>query len=295
MHDGLTILGAGGWFPAQGRQTACALWRRGGEAIMIDAGTGLGRLIERPDLLEGVEKLDILLTHFHLDHVCGLAYLPALGMGMQTTIWGPGSELYGTPTPELLAPMSHEPFHPVPFEELEIDVRDLPPDELDLGGVRIWLRAQHRHSAPSFGLRFDDELTWITDTAYDPESAAFAAGCSLLAHESWWWRQRPRNEDIHSAAGQAATVARDAGIDDLLLMHVPPFDADLRPLVDEARHLIPRARVAADGMHLSLGSGQVGSAALERSRRGARGPEPIASAVPTASSAQVTGSSRKSA
>jgi ribonuclease BN (tRNA processing enzyme) len=251
MHDGLTILGCGGWFPAQGRHTACALWRRGHNAIMIDAGTGVGRLVERPELLADVEKLDILLTHFHLDHVCGLAYLAAIGVPMQTTVWGPGSELYGIPTAELLGPMSHEPFHPVPLDKLDIDVRELPPDELELDGVRVWLRAQTRHSAPTFGLRLDDEITWITDTAYDPGSAAFAAGCSLLAHESWWTHQRPRNEDIHSSAAQAATVARDAGIEDLLLIHLPPFEADVQPLLDEARQLVPRAVLAMDGMPIS--------------------------------------------
>ena len=76
MLETLIILGGGGWFPAHGRQTACALLRDGDSAIMIDAGTGVGRLVERPELLDGIERLDILLTHFHLDHVAGLAYLP---------------------------------------------------------------------------------------------------------------------------------------------------------------------------------------------------------------------------
>jgi len=250
MQHRLTILGGGGWFPAQGRHTACALWRHGDAAIMIDAGTGLGRLVERPELLAGVERLDILLTHFHLDHICGLAYLSAIGVPVQATIWGPGSQLYGVPTAELLAPMSHEPFHPVSLEDLGIDVRELPPGELELGGVHVRLRVQTRHSAPTLGLRLGDELTWITDTAYDPESAGFAAGCSLLAHESWFTRARPRNADIHSSATQAATVARDAGVEDLLLIHLPPFDADLQVFEDEARELVPGAALAAEGVHV---------------------------------------------
>jgi len=32
---------------------------------------------EHSDLLDGATRLDVLLTHFHLDHVCGLSYLPA--------------------------------------------------------------------------------------------------------------------------------------------------------------------------------------------------------------------------
>lgn len=252
MHKRLTILGGGGWFPAQGRHTAAALWRRGDAAILIDLGTGVARLVERPELLDGVQRLDILLTHFHLDHVCGLSYLAAIGAATQATIWGPGSHLYGVRTAELLGPLSHEPFHPVPLERLQIDVRDLPPNEIELGGVRVSLRTQTRHSAPTLGLRFDDDIAWITDTAYDPESAAFAAGCSLLAHESWCTEAQPRNKDVHCSAAQAATVARDAGIDDLLLIHVPPFQVELEPLLDEARQLVPGAMLAGEGMEVAL-------------------------------------------
>jgi ribonuclease BN (tRNA processing enzyme) len=251
MLNTLTILGGGGWFPAHGRQTACALLRDGDAAIMIDAGSGVGRLVERPELLEGIERLDILLTHFHLDHIAGLAYLPAIGVCEQTTVWGPGRLLYGTATETLLDNVSHEPFHPVPLEDQDIEVRDLPPGELEFAGVRIETRRQDRHSAPSLGFRFDDELTWITDTAYDPESARFAAGCRMLAHEAWFTESAPRNQTIHSSAAQAATVAQEAEIDRLLLIHLPPFVHDIHALLLEAENGVPRALMADDGADMS--------------------------------------------
>jgi ribonuclease BN (tRNA processing enzyme) len=244
----LTILGGGGWFPAHGRQTACALLRHGDAAIMIDAGTGVGRAVERPELLEGVQRLDILLTHFHLDHVAGLAYLPAIGLCPNTTIWGPGALLYDTPTEALLDRVSHEPFHPVPLEEQEIVVRDIPGHELELGGIRVASRRQDRHTAPSLGFRFDDTLAWITDTAYDPESARFAAGCRTLAHESWFTSEHPRNEQIHSAAAQAGQVALEAGVEQLLLTHLPPFTPGLEALVAEAAQVFERVELALDGV-----------------------------------------------
>jgi ribonuclease BN (tRNA processing enzyme) len=243
----LTILGGGGWFPAHGRQTACALLRHGDAAIMIDAGTGVGRAMERPELLAGVERLDIVLTHFHLDHVSGLAYLPALGLCPNTTIWGPGALLYDTPTHVLLDQVSHEPFHPVPLEDQEILVRDLPGREIELAGVRIEIRRQDRHSAPTLGLRIEDTLAWITDTAYDPDSAAFAAGCATLAHEAWFTSSEPRNRDIHSAAAEAGRVASDAGVDQLLLIHLPPFEEGVGALLEEAAEVVQRVELALDG------------------------------------------------
>jgi ribonuclease BN (tRNA processing enzyme) len=246
----LTILGGGGWFPAYGRETACALLRNGDRAIMIDAGTGVGRLVERPNLMSGLRRLDILLTHFHLDHLAGLAYLPALGVCEQTTVWGPGRVLYDTPTHTLIGQVSHEPFHPVPLEEQDIEVRDLPAEELELDGVRVGIRRQDRHSAPTVALRFDDELAWITDTAYDPDSARFAHGCKLLAHEAWFTSSRPRNPDIHTSAAAASQVAVEAEIDRLVLIHLPPFKESVEALVSEARAEMPEALAGQDGIDL---------------------------------------------
>lgn len=251
MLSSLTILGGGGWFPANGRQTACALLRNGDAGILIDAGTGAGRLVENPALLDGIERLDILLTHFHLDHISGLAYLPALGLTTDTAVWGPGELLYGTPTRELLAPFSHEPFHPVPLEQQAIDVRDIPCGEFELAGTRIATRRQDRHSAPTLGFRFGDTLAWITDTAYDPGTAPFVDGCAILAHEAWFASAEPLNPDVHSSAAQAAEVAAGAGVERLLLIHLPPFERDVVGLAIEAQSIVPRALLAEDGCDVS--------------------------------------------
>jgi ribonuclease BN (tRNA processing enzyme) len=248
----LTILGGGGWFPAHGRHTACALLRTGDEAIMIDAGTGVSRLIERPELLDGVESLDILLTHFHLDHVAGLAYLAAIGLCPQTRLWGPGELLYECSTFEVLERLTTEPVHPVGLEAQDIEVRDLTGEEIELAGVRVSMRRQDRHSAPTLGYRFDDQLAWITDTAYDPDSAAFAAGCGLIAHEAWYTTDEPRNAEIHSSARQASRVAEEAGIDRLLLIHLPPFRESIEPMLTEAHTTSPFAEHAQDGMGVAV-------------------------------------------
>jgi ribonuclease BN (tRNA processing enzyme) len=244
----LRILGGGGWFPAHGRHTACALLREGGSAIIIDAGSGISRFVEDPELLAGTTRLDILLTHFHLDHIAGLAYLPALGLCEQTTIWGPGKLLYETPTRQLLDLVSRQPFHPVPLEQQDIDVRDLPAGEVELGGVTIVSRRQDRHSAPTLGLRFGDVLTWITDTAYDPDSPRFAEGSELLAHEAWFLDDVPRNPDIHSSAAQAAQVAEQASVARLALIHLPPFERSIDALLGEAQAAVPEAVAAIDGL-----------------------------------------------
>jgi ribonuclease BN (tRNA processing enzyme) len=238
---------------------------------MIDAGSGVARLLERPELLDGVQRLDILLTHFHLDHVCGLAYLPALRHFQNATIWGPGQSVYGASTEELLGRVSRQPLHPVPLEKQHIAVRDLPATEcFELAGLRIGMRVQPRHSAPTLGFRFEDSLAWITDTAYDSDSVGFAAGCEVLAHEAWFLAQHPRNPEMHSAAAEAAEIASAAGVGRLLLIHLPPFERSVAPLLREARRIVPDVAAARDGEDVE-GPGFAGPAgetvAVARSRR----------------------------
>jgi ribonuclease Z len=112
-------------------------------------------------------------------------------------------------------------------------------------------RRQDRHSAPSLGLRFGDVMTWITDTAYDPGSAAFAEGSTVLAHEAWFTEAAPRNPDIHSSAAQAAQVAEQASAERLLLIHLPPFESSVEPLLTEAQATVPGAVAATDGLALA--------------------------------------------
>jgi ribonuclease BN (tRNA processing enzyme) len=219
---------------------------------MIDAGTGVATLVERPELLDGLDGLDILLTHFHLDHVAGLAALPAVGLCPRTTVWGPGKLLYGSTTAGVLDRLTREPVHPVPFEQQDIEVRDLLGEEVELAGMRVAIRRQDRHSAPTLAFRFDDQLAWITDTAYDPASASFAHGCELLAHEAWFTTAEPRNADIHSSAAQAAQVANDADTERLLLIHLPPFRHSIEQLLVEARAVCPHAEPAIDGMGVAV-------------------------------------------
>jgi ribonuclease BN (tRNA processing enzyme) len=73
----------------------------------------------------------------------------------------------------------------------------------------------------------------------------------MLAHESWYTTAEPRNPDIHSSAAQAARVASAAGIERLLLIHLPPFARDVDDLLLEAQALVPGAVAAEDGANVS--------------------------------------------
>jgi ribonuclease BN (tRNA processing enzyme) len=207
------LLGGGGWIPNGLRETTCVLLRDGEHALFLDAGTGLRRAITDPELLAGVTRIDIALTHFHLDHTCGLGYTPALPV--VPTIWAPGQWLYDTPSAALLAPLRTAPFSP---SEAAGEIRELH-DAQRIGAFDLAARAQPRHWHPTAGLRVGDRLALITDTAYDPGSAPFARGVDHLLHEAW----SLTGDEGDASAAEAAQVAREASARRLTLVHLHPL------------------------------------------------------------------------
>jgi ribonuclease BN (tRNA processing enzyme) len=239
----IVILGSGGWIPTARRETACVLVRRGDCALLLDAGTGVRRLVGDPAQLAGVARLDILLTHFHLDHVCGLSYLPAL----PARIWAPGLWLYGTRSEELLGPLRRPPLSAFDAAELG-EVRELAAGAQQIGAFTVTARAQPLHWAPTAGLRIDDALALITDTAYDPGGAELAEGVGHLLHEAWSPSGDARSADGDATGRDAAQIAEAAGAGRLTLIHLSPLLADHEAVLADARSVMPEAQLGEDGL-----------------------------------------------
>jgi ribonuclease BN (tRNA processing enzyme) len=163
--------------------------------------------------LDGVTRIDIALTHFHLDHVCGLAYRSALPVA--PTVYAPGAWLYGRASADILAPLLESPISPF---DARPEIRELRAEQR-IGAFALTARAQPRHWDPTAGLRVDDALALITDTGYDPGSAELARGVGHLLHEAW----TPGDEHDASQA-DAERVAREAGAGRLTPVHLHPSD-----------------------------------------------------------------------
>jgi ribonuclease BN (tRNA processing enzyme) len=248
--DRAVLLGSGGHVPTGRRETGCALILAGDRALVVDAGTGLRRLVTDPGLLDGVRAVDLVLTHFHLDHVVGLAYLSAIDRPV--TVHGPGAALYGTPTATVLDRLLAPPLM-VGLDRFVAGVRELGPGEAELGPFALRLREQPRHAHPVLALRLGDELAYCTDTALDPGNVALAAGVRVLCHDAWSRSAELRNPEVHASARQAAEVARDAGARELVLIHPDPTLPDDAALLAEAREVHPRTRLGEDLLELPLG------------------------------------------
>lgn len=239
----IDILGSGGGAPSGARETASILVRAGDRGLLLDIGTGARRLVTDPSLLDDIGTLEIVLTHFHLDHVCGLPYLGMLHV--DATIWAPGTWLYGNASAAILEPLRRPPIAPSDAAHV-YPVKELHEGTQLIAGFDVRASAQLRHWAPSAGLRVDDVLALITDTPYEASSSHVAEGVTHLFHEAWSSSQAPIYPEHDATAADAARVAREAGVGDLTLIHLNPTIADHSHLLDDASTGFERVALGED-------------------------------------------------
>ena len=130
MDLDVLFLGTAGSSPSPRRGLPATLVRRGGDRLLVDCGEGTQRQLMRSVGL--VELEELLITHFHADHVLGLpGMLKTFALRQrerELTVYGPRGlrRLF-----ESLAPVIGRLTFPVELVELS------PNDELDRDGYRI--------------------------------------------------------------------------------------------------------------------------------------------------------------
>jgi len=263
----LTLLGTQGWMPTARRETTCLAAYDDDVLFIFDAGTGLSRLLTPPaaDLLAGRRELHLFLTHYHLDHVCGLAYLPGIVGDRPLLVHVPEAGLNGV-EPERGAPdLMRKPFNPRGWHDYaNFHLVTMREGDNEVAGHRLRLRAQC-HPDTTVAYRLDDRLVLATDTVADDQTAVFARGAGLLLHEAWIDgieegdpERRAEAEgayQAHSSARQVARIAAAADVGRLVLMHLNPLhdEAYYRQMERAARETFAETHVYPDLQELELG------------------------------------------
>lgn len=201
-HDQTTlwVLGSNGWMPSDGRQTCCFLLEIAGELVLLDAGTGVANLSLVPQVLARHDRMHVLLSHYHLDHVVGLMYLKRFASHMRVDVYGPGRPVYERTTADYLQDV----LQPAVYSSgahgfaREVHYHDYGGRDFVVGQVPVAVRPQ-RHSSASFELRLKDELVYATDTSFDASAWTNVTPARVLLHECWQARPGdPRHTSIES-------------------------------------------------------------------------------------------------
>ena len=173
-----------------GGNTACVEVRNdAGDLLVLDAGTGIRRLGLAIGL--GQPRVDVLLTHLHMDHIQGLGFFDCLYRdGFPVHIWGPASTTL--PLRARLSRYLSPPLFPVRLRDLPCDLtlHDVPFGRFEVPGFQI--RAELvSHPAPTVGYRVEADgsvLTYLSDhepalgVRHFPHALEWTSGYTLADH-----------------------------------------------------------------------------------------------------------------
>jgi phosphoribosyl 1,2-cyclic phosphodiesterase len=246
----LKVWGARGSVPAPGPEmnryggntSSVEITLSDGETLILDAGTGIRNL--GLALAARLPKINILLTHLHLDHIQGLMFFPpCFRAESEITIWGPSS-----PEASLesrIARYISAPLSPVEVRELpcEVSFRDTPVSEWEIGSATIRSEAV-THRGPTLGYRITDaggeSVCYIPDHEpalgsslddLEPEWISghdLACESSLLIHDCQYTdAEYPEHVGWgHSGLTDALTFARRVEAERVMLFHHDPLHSD---------------------------------------------------------------------
>lgn len=237
-----------------GGNTSCVgIIGRNGGVLVLDAGTGIRRL--GASLAASVQRVDILLTHLHMDHIQGLGFFgPLHNPAMEVHIWGPAST-----TQNLHARLKRymsPPLFPVRVTDLACKpiFHEVPCDDVDIGEFRV-TTALVCHPGPTVGYRVTSPkgrvLTYLPD--HEPalgvlrfpslprqwtSGAMLAENSDLLIHDSQYTNAEyaTRFGWGHSTVEHMLEFAKLAEVRKLVPFHHDPEHSDviLDQMFDEA-------------------------------------------------------------
>jgi ribonuclease Z len=216
----LIFLGTASAVAYQGHENSFLVLQGETSSILVDCSTRpVMRLKEAG--IDHNDLSDLIITHFHPDHVSGLATLimDMWILGREKDFHIHGCEHAITRAIKLVDLFGWQDWsdlYPVHFHTLPLD--ELAP-VLENQEFKIF-SSPVQHMIPTLGIRVEYKggefvVAYSSDTSPVPETVTLAADADVLIHEAAGTIYH------HSTASQAGEIASQAGVKDLYLIHYP--------------------------------------------------------------------------
>jgi len=243
------VWGARGSVPSPGPETtryggntSCVeVTLEDGTVLALDSGTGIRNL--GTVLADEGTRINILLTHLHMDHIQGFVFFaPAFRPSSEIVIWGPAAA--DAPLQDRIARYISAPLSPVEVRELPcgVEFREAPHSEWQIGTATV-RAASVTHRGPTLGYRIDEgetSLCYLPD--HEPALGAhiehddpdwisgyeLAHGATLLLHDCQYTDDEyPDHVGWgHSRLSDTLAFAHRVEPEQVLLFHHDPLHSD---------------------------------------------------------------------
>lgn len=211
-----------------------------GTRLILDGGSALMRVT--PGLGSYCKRIDLLLTHLHMDHIQGLGFFyPLRDPDIETHIWGPISTTTGLA--ERLARYLSPPLFPVRLRDLRsMHLHDVGPGSFAIGPFTVSADLIC-HPGPTLGYRIEEDgasLAYLPDHEPAlghrefPAAPQWTSGfdlirdVDLLIHDAQYTEEEyaGRVGWGHSTLRQAVDLAAQAEVATLVTFHHDPEHSD---------------------------------------------------------------------
>jgi ribonuclease BN (tRNA processing enzyme) len=262
----LTIVGCSGSFPGPDSPASCYLVEAEGFRLVIDLGSGALGTLQRYASLDDIDA--VCVSHLHADHCLDLCdfsvarrFAPG-GPKPPIPVYGPpqaalrlGRALGADPAADD-GPDS-DPLHGI--TEL-LSFTTLAEGTIEIGPLQV-TAARMNHPVETFGLRLEHagrSLAYSADTAQTDALTGLARDADVLLCEASFTEPadgegRPLPEGLHLTGRQAGEYAARAGVGQLVLTHLVPWNDPSRTLDEAGQAFSGPLSLAASGLGFTLG------------------------------------------
>lgn len=226
----IIFLGTNGWYDSVTGSTVSALIDSKEAYIILDAGFGL---VKARDYIKEDKPVFLFITHFHLDHICGLHAVSRLGLKQPLTI------VSHKGLNKMLKNVFNHPYA-MPLKGISFKVKTL---EVKEGHHSLPIKFECLkldHIDYTFGYRFyleDKIISYCSDTKPCENDLKLAKDADVLIHECGYSVRPEKDFWGHTDPEEAGEIAKKAGVKKLCLTHFGPnaFDSKAKRLIGEKR------------------------------------------------------------
>lgn len=258
----LTIIGCSGSFPGPDSPASCYLVEAEGFRLLVDLGSGALGVLQR---YAGLDEIDaISISHLHADHCLDLcSYSVARtwhpdGPRPRIPVYGPSQaavRLGRALTADPAAAAAADPGHGVTDA---FGFTTITPGTLEIGPLRVTAERMS-HPVETFGFRLEHggrSLAYSADTGETEALERLARDADLLLCEASLVEPglggAPLPQDLHLTGRQAARYAARAGVGQLVLTHLAPWNDVARTLDEAGQAFSGPMSLAASGLGIVL-------------------------------------------